>query len=151
MLKCRGSPVNLPRRQKLKLNSCRSEVLMPSLVVLFSYLLPPGHLSYRSPFCCSANPCKTPLQVRRETTQGPIIVPSPLSSYTTALFKLSVCQNVVPAKAGQDSEPNPSGLLVGIRLTVFDLAGGLRGMEGVGGREGEKIRFQSWSDSKGRL
>lgn len=126
-------PCKSARGQKLKLNSWRSEVLTSRLLIPLSA---PSWLFLIDPRSAALlTPCKTPLQVRRETKQGPISAPSPRSSYTTALFKLSACQNVVPAKAGQDSEPNPWGLLVRIRLTVFDLAGGLRGMEGVGGRE----------------
>lgn len=44
-----------------------------------------------------------------------------------ALLKTHVCQNVLPTKPGQDAEPNLWGLLVRIRVPVFDLAGGLRG------------------------
>ena len=56
---------------------------------------------------------------------------------------------MLPTKPGQDREPNLPGLLVRIRVTVFDLAGGLQGnggeLEGV--REVERIHFPSWSNS----
>lgn len=45
---------------------------------------------------------------------------------------------MLPTKPGQDREPNLLGLLARIKLTVFDLAGGLRGIEGGGGREGRR-------------
>lgn len=57
---------------------------------------------------------------------------------------------MLPTKPGQDREPNLLGLLVRIRLTVFDLAGGLRGMEERGGRWREGGGGREVEGGKGR-
>ena len=53
---------------------------------------------------------------------------------------------MLPTKPGQDREPNLQGLLLRIMLTVFDLAGGLRGNGGarseVEGGPGRRFIFR---------
>lgn len=118
------------RRQKLRLNSCRSEVNMSSLVLFLSHLLPRclTH-NFLHGFCFTEKHLyKSTRRIHQRRLHRSTIAPS---SDTPTAFKSSVWQNMLPTKPGQDCEPNLLGLLVRIMLTVFDLAGGLRGNGGV--------------------
>lgn len=117
---------------------------MSSLVFFLSHLLPPcpSHdFPHRSTFCCFAAGLTLYKSTGRlQQTRFYLSTIGP-SSYTPPLplnrAHCRVCDNVLPTKPGQDREPNLLGLLGKIRLTVFDLAGVLWGMEEGGeGREG---------------